>query len=507
MPNFDIYLKENPVIGDEYLELLTDLFTDWDHTHTDWDGNYYGEGTISRAKRVSTNWMRNFFQANVGKRLAVASGGIEFWEGQIVRQELLEGKSALIRSMENLTNAVKVVFTKIGDNRIANPSVESSAWGQQGTPLTFTRTTDWASRGDYSMHIIGENLEGALIEDGSVTGLDVAEGVSYTLSVTVNIVSGTWRLAVHESAGPIIARFQTSETGRQKLEVTVPDSNEYEGEIDIQLVYRGLGSGECYADMATFRVASVQGETEWYTDDISIETYGRIEQVMLEGEMSDDEAIGLAELTLAENAWVRTTGPGSGEAFRMDLGAHKLTITCMGLNWTLGWKIIEEDVGTGDADDLMSTVLGHSQFIDPDDAYIDENTAEVQLFIDDPTTLYEATEKILSVGDGTGGAWKGGTEPGAHYLFEARPTYNAYLITDGELYGIDGSTLDPLIIKPGWALNLDLPYVLEDAGAELIDDPRRVWLEEIRFQYKVDSRGREKVTVRWSEEQPGDYVE
>ena len=502
-PGFDIMLREDPAIGDNFIDNLTGFFLNWRSSTQDWSGNWFGEGVIAHTPDVGLNYLRHLYQTILGKRIVITAGGVDYWEGQIVELTLDDLKSKNVLSMEQTTNAVKLFYTKVGDNEIANVSVESAPWAITGSPNTNERSMTWSARGSWSQHIVAQSgNQGCQIEDGDGTGLSVTAGVGYDCSVIVNIISGTWRLKVYRTdTDEEIAVAITSDTGRQWLEASVSDQNDYDGPVEIRLT-AATGGGEIYADMAVFRAGGVKAETEWNTDDASIDQYGRIEAILLESEMTDAEADAVAQLAVAENAWPRSRGPGGGSTFSIDLwGVPTLTVSCMGLGWTLGWTHIMEDLGTGGASTLMSTILALSVYIDAANAFIDTNAAEVQMFVDDPTSIAELVEKIIAVGDGSGVQWMGGVFPGARYVYKARPTEDEYLIVDGKALTMAGALVKPIEFHPGWAINTDLLYDQSPAGATAQDNPQRVWLEETWLVWDGEDVG-----VEWTEEDTSRFI-
>ncbi len=496
-------LREDPAISDEFIDNLTGFFINWRCSTQDWAGNWFGEGVIAHTPDVGLNYLRHLFQTILGKRIVITTGGVDYWEGQIVELTFDDLNSKNVRSMEQMTNAVKLFYTKVGDNEIVNSSVESGKWAITGSPDTNERTTDWSARGAYSQHIVAQTgNQGCQIEDGDSTGLAVTAGVGYDCSVIVKIVSGTWRLKVYRTdTDEELAVAITSDTGRQWLEASVSDQGDYTGAIEIRLTCSS-GGGEVYADMAVFRSGGVKSETEWNVDADSIDTYGRIEAIMLEGEMTDTEADAVAQLAVAENAWPRSRGPGGGTTFTIDLwGVPTLTISCMGLGWTFGWTHIMEDLGTGGASTLLATVLDLSVYIASSNAFIDTNAAEVQMFVDDPTNIAELVEKIIAVGNGSGVQWMGGVYPGASYVYKARPTEVEYLIVDGKILTMAGAPVKPINFHPGWAVNTDLLYDQAPAGGTAQDDPQRVWLEETWIVWDGENVG-----VEWTEEDTSRFL-
>jgi hypothetical protein len=485
MPSFSLILREDPQIGDADLADVTQLFSGWRHCLMDNGGCWFAEGFADQGDESE---LVDFFQTNLGRRIICRYGGVDVYEGQITEMEIDYRGTLSRRSMEDLVNSVKMLYTKVGDNEVANPSVETTAWANRGSPSTNERSSAWSARGNWSQHIITTSGgQGAYIDDGDITGLDVTAGVSYECTLVINIISGTWRLQVYQTEGAQqqISNTVVTEAGRHSMRCNVPETNDYTGKIEIRIT-AAAGGAECYADAAVFRVAGEKAETEWITDDDSIARYGQIQMVFLESEMTDDEANSNAYLALAENAWVRTRGPSSGSSFRIKDAEVEtyVVVTLMGLYWTCAWTYLEDDLGSGDASVAVTALVDLTEFFSSADALIETNTAEVQLYEEDSIPLSEALEKVFEVGDGSGGAWVMGVWPDKQFRYYARPTELAYVIQGEEMRRYPTGAFAPPEITPGWALNLDLLAGNPEAGAQEIDDPRWVYMSEVWFVYE-----------------------
>jgi hypothetical protein len=308
--------------------------------------------------------------------------------------------------------------------------------------------------------------EGMEIE-GSIT---IAALQAYTASVVINVVQGSWTLRVmEENTNTVIAQRSTSGTGREWLSCQVPASNTVTT-IDVQLT-ASAPSDECYADGAILRTSSIRSETKWHEDTDSQDVYGQIEAIFLEGEMSDDEADGLAQRQLANLAWPATQGPGRGGSFTPGGQESTLFISCLGWVWSLGWRYALT-AGTDQADNQVTALLDESELIASADAIIDTNTAEVLLDAGNPVSIWRAIEKTLDTGDGAGAEWVGGVYPDFEFRFEARSTDRRYEFQNGELRYYGGGRVHPVEAQPGYIFLSDMPHEPTPAGAAVTDDPR-----------------------------------
>jgi len=124
---FALRLAENPAIdtSDAGLKELTHAFSRWRHCTRDVGGNWQADGVIPTASEGSP-WgltpieLKHFFLTALGKRIIVSGGGIDWWEGQIVRLEHTTAGQTFVRSMEKLANWTKVIYSKVGDNLLTN---------------------------------------------------------------------------------------------------------------------------------------------------------------------------------------------------------------------------------------------------------------------------------------------------------------------------------------------------------------------------------------------------
>ncbi|NIP85441.1 MAG: hypothetical protein GTO03_07715, partial [Planctomycetales bacterium] len=354
-----LWLAENPVQDTNVIGPLSPRVTNWRDLTDDWHGCFKGNGEI----RGSESELRRFFYSNIGRRVVRSSGGIDWWEGIIVRMDWTNQGITLVRTLENLANWTKVIYTKVGDNQLANGDVEDGAWNAVGTPSTHATYTSWYARGPTSMRVVTDAAnEGTQVGDG-VGGADtvsVTAGVAYDCSMILDVQSGTWTLQVLDSGSNVLAQRSTGGTGRTWLKCQIPDSNTTaDAACTVRLIASASGA-EVYCDGATFRTSPYASNTGWYTDSSSVSEYGRAERILLEGEMTDDEATGRAQERLAELAWVRTRPPERGE-MRTRQERPRLTITAYGYWWTLGWRYLLDD-GTQGASAYISSLCSEAEF-------------------------------------------------------------------------------------------------------------------------------------------------
>lgn len=484
---FSVELWTNLADRDNFIESLTGKFKKWKHSTRSEGGSWFGEGEFVDSPKS----MELFFLENIGLRIKVVGGGITWWEGQIVRMEFSHKGMQFQRSMEKLSNKVKIIYSKIGDNLITNGDVESGIWTKYGNPSTFETTTAWYAKGPTAMHIISANNgQGA---EPHPTAITISASTAYDCGMIVDVNSGPWTLQVDNNGPEILGSVSTSGSGRHWLQCSIPATNDYTN-ARVRL-FSSAADQEVYADGAVLYTSPQKVETEWFVDADSVTKYGTKEGAFLEREMGDAEATAVAQRELVEKAWTRTEPVGRGRSAgyyempgvrvrdrRYGQAKDKLMITCMGMNWTLGWKYALTE-GTSTAADLIASLIDESEFISSSDATIDANTAELYLDTVNPTTLWRQIEKVLDVGDGAGATWMAGTYPGREFRFEARPSNTVYQFARGEMRNVGGGSVVPLEFMPGWCTMIDMPAEPTPAGATEEDDPRRVWLDETWFVF------------------------
>ncbi len=498
-------LLPNPALSTSMVPVssLDGFFSDWRHGIKDIAGNAQADGTIplfdpNTDIGMTSAQMRDFFMTAVGKRIKVSAGGKTHWSGQIVRLELTHRGQQFVRTMENLKTRIKIIYSKVGPQLLIDGDVEIGVWTQVGTPSTFALSTSWFAKGTQSMHIVSDAAgEGATIENGaSPANVTIAASTAYTASCIVNVVSGVWTLrVVNAGTSEVLASRVSTDTGREWMQCQIPDTNTATS-VRLQLVCEDSAQ-EIYADGAILRKSAVRSETKWYEDTNALADYGRIEEVLLEGEMIDDEADAMAAKELAKKSWLRTLPPVKGSSVKRGRSVDQLIVSCLGMSWSLTWRNALTD-GTDQASDHIGNLLDESQFYVSTDGMIDGNSTEVLIESTNPVTLWRNIKKVLESGDGLGNEWLGGGYPDFVFKYEARPTGLQYKILDGVLTHINGALVDPLEFRPGWCLMADMPLYQKPGGSTAIDDPRRFWINETWFVWKNGQAG-----LEWSREKYG----
>jgi len=441
----------------------------WQHTTRDLGGFWSASGDWHGPRSE----MLEMFLNGVERRIVESAGGLTTWEGFTADLELTLDGQTYIRTLPACANAIRCIYSTIGDNVLSDGSAESAAWAAVGTPSTRERVTTWAVQGTYGMHVVTDNSgEGVEIENG----LSITAGVAYQCYVTVKVVSGTWTLTVYNSDDDsIVASRATLDTGRDVLMVRIGDNN------TATTVYVRLtadaASREIYADAAVLQTAPLRAETEWYTDADSIAEWGRIEDILLEAAMTDATAEAKVQTELARRAWPRSRPPVQFSI--ADTGKEDgLSIAFLGYPHTLKWRHLLTHTTAG-ASTQIATLVGESEFVTA--GAIDTNSTSYQIEEGEPIRIWDELVDIIEAGDATGARWMGGVYGGRTFDYEARPTTLSYHYRGGRLLDVHGGTVEPWLARPGLARLDDAPIGPSEITGNIADDPRNVWISEVTF--------------------------
>lgn len=493
--SFQINLAANPAETRDSAALanLTPLFSSWRHCTRDIGGNWQAEGVID-PNTSDTSEMEQLFLQLLGKRIQVSQGQVDYWEGQITRLELTKRGQTFVRSMENMANHVKVIYSKVGDNLLSAGDVESASWEAYATPDVIATCNNWYAAGSTSMYCQADAANVGMIAGSGLAG---SRKMAFDCSMITNVASGPWTLEVVASTNDVIASRETSGCGRTWLQCQVPDTNLHE-----DMLVRIISThdhDEVYADAAYLRTSGVRSETKWWVNESSKADYGRIEAVYLEREMTDDEADGFAQRKLAELAWPRTKPAERGQTAIEGMQDDSLIVTCQGTVWSMTWRNARTD-GTADADTHMTSLVDEAQLFDASDGAIDTNGVEVYIESGDPVTIWRHIEKIIKRGDDSGTSWVGGGYPQFRFRYGERISGTQYQFSNGRMEWYGGGAIQPLEFAPGWCLMVDMPTepIPEDDDD---NDPRRVWLAETWFVYEHG-----QVRLEWTREEDEDEL-
>ena len=448
---------------------ISGILHNWQHTTRDIGGYWSASGDWHGSRST----MLEMFLNGVARRIVAGAGGFVAWEGFAADLELTLDGQTYIRTLPACANAIRCIYSTIGDNVFSDGSAESAAWAAVGTPPTRERVTTWASHGTYGMHVVTDNSgEGVEIE----SGLSITAGVAYQCYVTVEVVSGTWTLAVRDTSdNSIIASRASTATGHDVLMVSIGDNNTATS-VYVRLT-ADAASREIYADDAVLQTAPLRAETEWHTDDDSIAEWGRIEDILLEAARTDASAESLVQTKLAERSWPRSYPPVQ---FSMaDLGKEDgLSIVFLGYVHTLKWRHLLTCT-TAAMSTQVATLVGESEFVTA--GAISTNDTSYQIVAGEPCRIWDELVDIVDAGDDTGAKWTGGVYGGREFNYEARPTTLSYHYRGGRLLDVHGGAVKPWLARPGLARVDNMPVGPGEITGRIADDPRNVWISEVTF--------------------------
>lgn len=417
--------------------------------------------------------MLEMYLNGMARRLVeTAAGGIVTWEGLIADMDLTLDGQTYTRSLPLCANAIRCIYSSVGDNLFANGSAETALWDAVSTPPTRERVTTWATHGTYGMHVVTDDAgEGVVIE----AGLTITANVAYQCYIAVEVVSGVWTLVVRNTANAEpIASAVTTDIGRDVLMARIGEDNIIT-DVYVCLVAEAAGE-EVYADAAVLQIAPTRAETEWQTDADSITEYGRIEDVLLEAAMTDAAAESKVLTELAQRAWPRTRPP---VAFSVAAGQEDgLSILFTGYCDTLKW-LHALTAGTAEASAQVAALVAESGLVTA--GGIESNTMSYQVEQDEPVRIYDVLSDILRAGSDSGARYIGGVYAGRKFDYEAASTTLNYHYRSGRLLDIHGGPVAPWLARPGLARLDDAPVGPGELTSDIGDDPRNIWISEVEF--------------------------
>lgn len=435
--------------------------------------------------------MLEMFLEGMACEMREDSGGLITWQGYIAEMQLTLDGVQYIRSMVNLANAVKCIYTRIGDTLLTNGGAESSAWivgnGGIGAGWTgraiVTQSTEWVNIGTYSCKIESPgNIEGAWVQ-GNGYVIPITAGVAYSITGIVNAVSGSWRISCNRADTDASLAFDSTRgaLGEKKISITIPATNTYAGMVDLRITSEGR-PGIVYADSFYMGTAAIPSQTGWQIDQESINEYGRCELALLEAAMTSAAANAKVATTLRKQAWPKTLPPSEFTLVGADMLGEtkdKLTITAHGYCYTLANKY-SLTVGTAAASNHVKAIINEAEFLTP--ASITPNALDYQIDSRAPIKHFQIIQDILKAGDTVGNRWVGGVYAGRLFDYGLADNKIAYRYRGGKFYHPSGGELEPWFAEPGHLLYLDdAPVGPGIVSTNLENDPHVVFVSEIEM--------------------------
>jgi hypothetical protein len=476
-------LHDPLVNGNASLMDATELLGDtWRRSKRRVGGDWIGTSEIT-AKEVGLDFLDDFFEAGTLREIRETFGSEGTWRGAVVKMEYTRKGDVFVRDLTPMANAIRSIYTRIGNNVLTNGSGESGAWTVYNG-ATVTQDATWSSHGTYSIRIVvaDTTIRGATVQ----TGITIAANTQYLLRATLKVTSGSWRVAVNRSDNDeSLCFFSTrGESGDFAVNVAIADTNAYAGTAYIRITSEA-SAGTINVDAMVFQTGPLRAETGWYVDADSIAMYGRKEEILLRSGKSNADANAECQSLLLDRAWVNPTPPKSSQTWLAKNKTDALRLTFAGYWATLNW-IYTTQHGTQGCSAWVSALTAlQSTYISS--GVIESNSMD--FFVDD--------RGPLKVGDLLGEIAQAGASGGAKYEIgvsgERKLNYGAvaqalsYYRRDGRLYDSGEHEIEPWMARPGWALWQDMPLAPGALTANAQHDPRWVFLEEVEMFPSKDS--------------------
>jgi hypothetical protein len=427
--------------------------------------------------RLERSELDDFFLDGILREIRETTIGDETWRGAIVRMEYTRGAYTFVRDVTTLANAIRSIYTSIGDNLLTNGSGESGAWTAYNS-ATVTQDATWSTNGTYSVKVVVADtvIRGATVQ----TGITISAGQQYIFRATLKVTSGSWRLAVNRSDNDAsLAFFSTKgRTGDIAVEVSIADSNTYSGTVLVRVTSEA-SAGTINLDALVLQAGPLRAETGWYTDANSIAEFGRKEDILLRAGQSNAAANAECQSELLKRSWPQPEPPRTGQTLDGQASGDVLKITFAGywamLNWlytTLsGTKTCAAWVTALAA--LQSTYVSAS--------YADANITDFYVEDRAPLLVGDLLREVTLAGSTGGALYSVGVGAGRVLNYAAAPAVLSYIMRHGRLCSLSGEELEPSLVRPGWMLFEDMPIGPGWLSASAQHDPRWVYLEEVEM--------------------------
>jgi hypothetical protein len=351
-------------------------------------------------------------------------GGLVTWVGFVAEMELQLSNVRYTRSMLNLANAVKAIFTRIGDNVLTNGGAESGAWTVYNG-ATVTQDTTWINTGTYSCKIVvaDTTIRGARI-NGAGYSVTIVAGTQYEIAGIVKADSGSWRISCNRADTDASLAFDSTRgaTGEKQIRMVIPATNTYAGTVDLRITSEA-SAGTIYGDSFTFQIAPYQAQTGWAINADSIAEFGRMETALLEVAMTSAAANAKVATELKKRAWAKTLPPSEFSVARAESQEDKLTLTLHGYAHTIGNKY-SLTVGTAAASAHVNSILAECEFVSA--GSVTSNTLSFQIDNRAPIRHFQILLDIIKAGDASGNRWVGGVYGGRMFDYGLADNVIAY---------------------------------------------------------------------------------
>lgn len=437
----------------------------------------------------STAEMKDIFENCMMGTIKEVSGGGVTWEGFVAEMMFYYRGNNYTRSWIDLANKVKVVYSKMGNNLITYNSNEvvANLWAAYGSPSTRERSSVWATKGSYSIHVVTDAAdEGVTIQ----SSISVTAGKQYQAHVTINIISGVWRLEIYNSSG-IIDYMDQEETGQSVIYVGILPEDQVSGTVGLRLLCTDA-TGECYADAAVFQEIADRAETGWAIDENSVTEYGTIEYVESKSGMTDAAANALATKLLKDKAWARIEPPAQIE--QVEKGTRdRLVITVLGFVFTLK-NFYSDYAGTEDtASVLIREIVDEAEFVRA--GTIETNSLSFHVEDSSNVRAWDLIREITEAGDASGNRWTCGVYTDREFRYQQASNAPVARIRGGMILSADGGPLEGWLAEPG-LVGIDEGLLAYDINDRPEDRSNASWMGEVEFDLGEYIKGGDGVKFR-----------
>jgi hypothetical protein len=459
-------------------------------------GYWLGTCELHAGPEVRRGMLDEWFTYGLMREIRETAGGEETWRGALVKAEYNSQGEMYVRDATTMTNTIRSIYTRLGDNLLTNGSAESGAWTVYNG-ATVTQDATWSSHGTYSCKIVlaDAGVRGAWVQ----SAITIVAGVQYEFRAAMKIVSGGWRIDARRSDNnQLLAGFNSNlQIGDVSASFTIPEANTYSGDIYILAVHvhtSGAG-GTCYIDGCVFQTAPVKAETGWYTDLDSIAVYGRKEEVLLRGGKSNADAQAECQSELLDRAWANTPPTGGSQTWSGKVPDDTLRLTFAGYWATLNWLFTTLH-GTRVSSDWISALAALQS------TYLAIGRIEVNAtdyFVDDrgPLKCGDLMRDIAISGETGGAKYAVGVYAGRQLIYEKVPQTLSYYRRGGRLYYPAGGEVEAWRARPGWILRQDMPIGPGSLTANAQHDPRWAYVEEMEM-LPPGADGRREIAFKYN---------
>lgn len=446
-----------------------------------WIGTAQWEGTTAE--------MMDIFQSGLMMEIRETTGGMLTWQGFLSEIGFTYKGQRYTRSWADVANKVKVVFSLMGLNLITNNSCEATVWDAYGTPTTREISSTWATKGDYSAHVVGDAAGDGVIIQSTIT---TVAGYNYQAHVTANIVSGTWRLEIYRADGTIVDYIDTSTVGLSVITVGISDQNLVGGDVGLRL-YTVDAGGEIYADAAVFQAIAIRAETGWFQNASSQDEYGTIEYIESQVGMSYVAANALGQQLLNEKAWAKVKPPTAIDTQPERTIEDRLDLTFVGYAFRLKDYYTELGGQENDASEIITDLVGESAFVSAGN--IASNTLSYYIEDIDIYRAWDLIREVTLAGDADGNRWTCGVYAERKFYYEQASSFPVARIRGGKILATHGGILEGWLAEPGLVAIDDMPAAY-GVGDRPEDKSNMAWMNEVEFDLGEYLQGGDGIIYR-----------